>query len=407
MKAYNMKLQHTLTVATAASLAIANAANAQTITDTKFNPALSVVLDGGFASTSHDPEEYGIAGFDVGAPEGRVEGDGFYAGHNEITASSNVDDLFYGQATVVVAEHDGEAEMELEEAFIQTLGLGHGATIKAGRMLPVFGYLNEKHLHQDFFVERPLAYQAFLGGHLVDDGVEVSVILPTDLYAEVGAGVFRGNGYPATSDDGISLYKAHARVGGDISDETSWRLGAHYMHTDPEGREAGAGHDHGGGGHADELEFTGDSDLYALEAKLEWAPKGNSTQQKLELRGEYFIRQEDGNYDDGVDTPAFDGTAHGFYTQAAYKFHPNWWVGARYDHLFPEDDIDEDLHETAVDAEGHEPKASTVSLQYAPSEFSRVRASYSNADLSAEEDTDHRFFLNFQVSLGAHGAHKY
>ena len=400
-------------ICAAALIASFNTANAQTIsdayasfTDTKFNPALSVVLDGGFASTKSDPEDYSIAGFDVGEPEGRVEGEGFYAGHNEITASSNIDDKFYGQATLVIAEHDGDTEIELEEAYIQTLGLGYGTTIKAGRMLPVFGYLNERHLHQDFFVERPLAYQVFLGGHMFDDGIEVSTILPTETYSEIGIGAFRGANYPATSDEGVGLYKAHARVGGDIDESTSWRVGAHYLHAEPKARAAGAGHAHGGSTPST-LSFTGDSDLYAVEAKLEWGPNGNNTEQNLELRAEYFIRQEDGNYDDGTDTPAFDGTAQGFYAQAAYKFMPEWSIGARYDHLMPEEDIDADLHGTSLDAEGHEPKASTFSLQYAPSEFSRIRASYANADLSAEAPTDHRFFINFQVSLGAHGAHKY
>ncbi len=383
---------------------VGTSANAQNITDTSFNPALSVVLEGGFVDTKSDPEEYSIPGFDVGAPEGRIEGEGFYTGHNEITASANVDDLFYGQATVVVAEHDGEAEVELEEAFIQTLGLGHGLSVRAGRMLPVFGYLNEKHLHQDYFVERPLIYQGMLGGHMIDDGIEASIVLPTDLYAEIGAGLFAGNSYPSTKDKGIGTYTGFARVGGDFNESISWRAGLHYLFADPNGREAGS-HDHGGT--VADLEFTGDTSLYGLEFKLEWAPEGNSVDQKVEFRTEYFIKKDDGFYDDGTDTPLHDGTAEGFYTQLSYKFSKEWSAGVRYEQLMPEDNIDADLIGTALDSEGHNPESFSLQLQYAPSEFSRVRVGYTNAELHEEDPVDHRFMVNFQVSLGAHGAHKY
>lgn len=408
-----MKSNRTFTAFASLLLGMNATAFAASHDNSVFNPAISIVIEGGFASTTSEPHEYSIAGFDVDHPEGRVEGDGFYAGHNEITFSSNVDDLFFGQATVVVAEHDDEVEVELEEAFLQTIGLPYGLSLKAGRQLPIIGYMNEKHLHEDFFIERPLAYQAFLGGHLFDDGLQASLILPTDLYAEIGGGIFSGRGYPGTDDDGIGAATAYARVGGDISPSTSWRLGVSGLFANPDDRSASHGHEHGhdhdddDDDHHDELAFSGDSDTFIAEAKLAWAPDGNSQNKQLEVRGEYFYRNEDGHYDDGEDTPSFDGNAHGFYGMVVYKFHRNWSAGVRYDHLFPEDDIDEDLEETALDAEGHDPKAGTLLLQYAPSEFSRIRAGYTLAKLDAHGDTDHRFFLNFMLNLGSHGAHKY
>lgn len=401
-----------------ASLLVVPVAQAA-VTDNSFNPAVSVILDGGFARFSQDPEEYGIAGFDVSAAEGRVENEGFYTGHNELTLSSNIDSQFYGQATAVIAEHEGEFEVALEEAFIQTLGLPYGMVLKAGRFLPVIGYLNEHHLHQDFFVQRPLAYQAFLGGAFFDDGVQLSTILPIDTYMEVGVGAFRGRAQPATADDGVGALTAFARVGGDIGDSASWRVGLSYLGTTPENRVLGAGHGHGHEEeHEDEEEeeegheehgdraFTGDSDTIALDVKYEWSPNGNTTQQKLEVRGEVFYRQEDGVYADEEDSVVFDGKQLGAYLQASYKFHPNWSVGYRYDWLKPEEDLDEELHETALDAEGYKPKAHTVQVQYSTSEFSRIRASYTQNKARADE-TDNQVLLNFVVSLGAHGAHKY
>lgn len=45
-------------------------------------------------------------------------------------------------------------------------------------------------------------------------------------------------------------------------------------------------------------------------------------------------------------------------------------------------------------------------LDYNPSEFSRVRLQLSQ-DRARENQTDNQFFLQYQMSLGAHGAHGY
>ena len=55
-------------------------------------------------------------------------------------------------------------------------------------------------------------------------------ILPTDYYAEVGAGMFRGNDFPVGGPDGESpgAMSAYARIGGDIDQDQNWRLGVYY-----------------------------------------------------------------------------------------------------------------------------------------------------------------------------------
>ena len=73
-------------------------------------------------------------------------------------------------------------EVELEEAWAQTRTLPAGFQVRAGRFSSQLGYLNEQHPHTDDFIERPLLYRAFLGGHYFDDGVRVNWTAPTDLY---------------------------------------------------------------------------------------------------------------------------------------------------------------------------------------------------------------------------------
>ena len=96
-------------------------------------------------------------------------------------------------------------------------------------MFPVLGYLNEIHSHADAFVDRPLPYRAFLGGdNFRDDGIQASVILPTDLFAEVGGGMYRGTGFPAagSASSGRGADTLFARIGGDVGVSHSWLAGA-------------------------------------------------------------------------------------------------------------------------------------------------------------------------------------
>ena len=140
-----------------------------------FNPAISLILDGRFASFDNAADDYELPGFALGGEAGLGE-EGFSLGHTELVLSSTIDNLFYGQATVVLDDHDGEIEVELEEAFIETLGLGHGVTVKAGRFFSSLGYLNEQHEHAWDFADAPLIYRGLFGNHLFDDGVQVSYL---------------------------------------------------------------------------------------------------------------------------------------------------------------------------------------------------------------------------------------
>lgn len=382
--------------------------------NTAFNPSMSLILETGYSSFSGDLEENAIAGFQGGEAEGVVEQEGFYLGHQELTFSSNIDSLFFGQGTVALHEHDGSTETEVEEAFVQTLGLPWGISLKAGRMLPIIGYLNEHHLHVDYFVERPLASQVFLGGEYVDDGVQASIVLPTDLYLELGGGVFAGNSYPATRDDEVGSATVYGRMGGDIGEDLSWRVGLSWLHAQPKAREPEL-HDHDEEVDHDDVEqhdhlepvvFDGDSDSLVTELKLQWLPTGNSKEQLFELLGEFFVRREDGLFSTDEVVSDTQVSQQGWYLQAVYKFLPEWSVGYRRDQLYSDSSLADGLHGTLIDAEGFDPSADTVQIQYSSSEFSRIRGSYKIQRYSDSND-EHLLLVNLIVSLGSHGAHSY
>ena len=400
--------------------------------DNAFNPAIGVVLNGMFSDYSAD--ESGIPGFPIGH-ESERPAQGLSLGHSEIAMSSNIDDKFFGNLTLGLGVHPGEpTELELEEAYIQTLpgaGLPEGMRIKAGRALWTFGYLNEQHRHGDDFADRPLPYRTFLDSAYNDDGVEFSLVLPSDLYSEIGAGLFRGDDTPfGGSANGREAWSAYTRFGGDVGRDSAWRVGAYILSGEAHERggghahadEEGDGHEHDDDMHHDDEHddddhddehghseffsegvFSGNTRLYALDFRSSWAPTGNARERELILQGEYFWRTEKGTYelaaegDEEVgESEYFDTTSRGWYAQAIYKFLPRWRIGARYSWLLPADEMELD----------HNPTAFAAMIDWTNSEFSRVRLQYTQESL-AEDERDNQIMLQYITSLGAHPAHTF
>jgi len=173
------------------------ASSSRSIRSNAFNPSIGLVLNGLASSFSEKNSE--ISGFGVGE-EGERGKEGLSIGESEVNFSANVDDKFYASSTVAIVQEDGSDKIELEEAYIQTLpdaGLPDGLRLKAGRAFWTLGYLNEHHSHADDFADRPLPYRAFLNKSFNDDGVEISYVVPADMFIEFGGGVFRGDDYPS------------------------------------------------------------------------------------------------------------------------------------------------------------------------------------------------------------------
>lgn len=376
-------------------------ASGRKIYDNEFNPSISVILNGKYSSFSSKDSE--ISGFAVGE-EGERGNEGFAVDESELNFSANIDDKFYGSVTAAIVREEGEDKVELEEAYVQTLAglsLPNGLTAKAGRAFWTFGYLNEHHSHADDFADRPLPNRVFLNKSYNDDGLEVSYVLPTDLYAEIGGGLFRGDDIPFGGSDGEDLdaWSAYARIGGDIGDNMSWRLGGYVLSGES---------DEGRSTNEDAVIFIGDTDLYAGDLRFTWAPTGNQRNQEITLQGEYFWRDEDGTYEDldtGTGAVTFDDKSDGWYAQVVYKFLQQWRVGLRYSEL-ESPDVPAGLVGSALDSGGHDPKATAIMADWTNSEFSRLRLQYNHEELSDNQNDD-QIMVQYIMSLGAHGAHKY
>lgn len=388
------------------------------ITGNEFNPAISLILDGRY--TDRDEGDLDLPGFQLGGEAGLSQ-HGFSSGHNELVMSANIDDKFYGQMTTAIVEDEGETIFELEEVFIETLGLGNGFTLKGGKFFSGIGYLNTIHDHAHDFVDRPLVYDALMGGHLSDTGVQVKWVAPTDFYLSFGVELLSGNTYPGGENDENNKGKSvFVKTGGDWSNSSSWLLGASFYETEFHVREAGGhAHGHAAASDVDNELLDGKVDIAGIDFVYKWAPDGNSKNKNFKFQAEYFVRNESGDAEfiegSGAAEAFYDGKQKGFYTQAVYQFMPAWRAGVRYDLLqadntisnFVDNGIDEDefLEESALGAED-DPKKYSVMLDYSPTHFSRIRLQFSQLETGYDETID-MFTLQYVMSLGSHGAHTF
>jgi len=391
-------------------------ANNRPASEAAFNPAISVILNGTYSNLSQDPARFKITGF---APTGGDVGPGsrgFSLGESELALAANVDRYFRG---TLIATLQPDDKVGVEEGYLQTLALSNGMTLKAGRFFSSAGYLNEIHAHAWDFTDAPLANKVFLGNQLADDGLQLKWLAPTDTYFELGAEAGRGRSFPGSNRDknGSGAANLFARLGGDIGASTAWRAGLSNLRTTAQNRSYT---DSSALGTEVNNSFNGASRLWVLDGLMKWAPNGNSTETNIKLQGEYFRRSEEGNltYDTAAVSPAGTQTGSlrsarsGWYAQGVYQFMPMWRVGYRYDRLNWGSVKLGLVDSGALGAADfpiyarYTPTRNTLMFDYSPSEFSRMRVQFAR-DKSRLGATDNQIFLQYIMSLGAHGAHSF
>ena len=371
-----------------------------------FNPALSLILSGGYTGTTQDPASYSLSGFQLpaSAPAG-PRSRGFSLAESELGISASIDPWLKGAASISL---HADNTVSVEEAFIQTTALGNGLTLKAGRFFSGVGYLNPQHAHTWDFVDNPLAYQAMLGTQYGDDGVQLHWLAPMDHYLELGLELGRGRSFPGsdTSRNGAGMAALTLHTGGDIGDSHNWRAGLSVLDTQADSQALTAIDTNGN--LVNNL-FNGNTRVYIADAVWKWAPNGNATRTSFKLQGEYLQSRRSGNltYDtvNANVTDAYSAVQSGWYLQGVYQFMPRWRVGLRTERL-DAGTPNYGANTAALAGTAFQPSKNTLMLDYNPSEFSRVRLQLAQ-DRSTEGRTDNQLYLIYQMSLGAHGAHSY
>jgi hypothetical protein len=371
-----------------------------------FNPAISLILSGGYTSTSRDPAAYNITGFQL--PQGSDAGPGtrgFSLGESELGLAANIDPWLRGVANISLHPDN---TVSVEEAFVQTTSLGNGLSAKAGRFLSGVGYLNSQHPHTWDFVDSPLAYQALLGTQFGDDGVQLNWVAPTDQYIEFGAELGRGRSFPGsdTSRNGAGMTALTVHTGGDIGVSHNWRAGLSMLNARASDQALTT---LDAAGNTISNAFSGSSRVWILDGVWKWAPNGNATRTSFKLQGEYLRSTRTGSlsYDtSGANvTDAYRAEQAGWYLQGVYQFMPRWRVGLRTERLDP-GTPDYGINAASFGHNAYQPSKNSLMLDFSPSEFSRVRLQFAQ-DRSRQGIDDNQVFLQYQMSMGAHGAHNY
>ena len=356
-----------------------------------YNPGIGVILNGKLLSQNPSNFEFSIPGF-FNADEIGAGDVGLSLGETELNFTANIDDQFYGSITLAFA--DGEAAVE--EAYLQTTSLPYGFGLKAGRFFSGIGYLSGRHTHTDDFSQRPLPYEAFLGGQFGDDGLQLSWLAGTELFWESGIELYRGDSFPASgaAHRGVGSWSLFSHVGADIDVSSSWRAGVSFLNSTVSERTSEIGET-----------FTGDSELRVFDFVWKWAPNGNAAVNNAKIQSEYFSRKESGIFTQfsGLSND-YQAQQNGWYLQGIYQFIPQWRLGLRYSSL-QADDLDNSFSGTILDNQGIDPDRTSLMIDWSNSEFSRIRLQYTN-DQTSIVNAD-IWTLQYIAAFGAHGAHSF
>jgi hypothetical protein len=406
------------------------------------NVSLDALFSAG-ATTADDVDSLQLGGHD---PSQR----GFTVQNVELVLDGAIDPYLRGQANVILfLDSGGETQVELEEAYLESLSLPGNLQLKAGHYFTEFGRQNPVHPHAWSFVDTPLVNGRFFGADgLRNPGARISWLAPTPFYSELFLGIqnshgetatgFRSAGHAHGEEDEEELPFGYRHADNDrgvkgFSDMLfAPRYVASFDLTDSQTLVLGVSgafgpNSSGGGGETD-------TQIYGADVYWKWKPVNAhggfpfvSFQTEAMLR-RYQLGMFD--WDENGDGVADDGevidpgtglpailsretvTDWGFYSQLLYGFRKGWIAGLRLDYVGGET-ADYERRGLTLDGEalGRDPLRNqrwrlSPNLTWYPSEFSKFRLQY-NYDDRRDIGVDHSVWLQFEFLLGAHAAHKF
>jgi len=356
------------------------------------NPAISFILDTFYYHSSLSKEELesrNIPGF-IKAPEPLREG--FNLRNLELLAFAPVDPYFNLYITVPITED----KVELEEAYFVTTSLPVGLQVKGGKFRSGFGRFNIFHPHYWDFVDAPLPYTLFIGGEgLIEKGVQLTYLPNLPIYVLFGAEILQGENellFGADAQSGPHAYTGFVKASLDFGPNHTILFGGSVI---------------GGKTKTDSFapntEFSGDTILYGAEFTYKWKLSSGTS---LILQSEYLYRDQRGNLFDAATsvTDPFQRAQDGLYLYGIYQIE-RWRIGARYDRM--------NIFKDEVILAGEErnfpgqPYRLTGSLEFNPTEFSRIRLQYNYDKSAGDAKENQEIFLQLILAVGSHRTHPF
>lgn len=401
-------------VCAAAVAALANE-SAGAFAQPKFVPDISLITDVSYVKYSIEEEKrepleipgvaHGHSHGEEGHAHAELNGnDGFNLNYAELGIAGAVDPYF----DMTGIFHLSEESFEIEEAYVTTRQLPAGLQARVGKFKSRFGRLNEMHHHYWDFADQPLVYGAFFGEHgLNEKGARLTWLPPAPHYIELGLELLQGENENSFGAGEASLgdYEIEPASGAGLTVATlkgGWDLG-NFAFLGGLSYAAGKSRiDHSDDEEGPHL-FEGDTSVAGADLTVKY-PFTSYT--GLTWQSEYLARTMDGEKYTETASASMKKEQAGFYTQLVWGFHRNWRTGVRYD-AFTQNDV------TVAGTKADLPDdftATALMVEYNPTEFSRLRFQVTSDDAHYVEDEKESYtkaILQFNMTIGAHGAHSF
>jgi hypothetical protein len=412
----------------------------QVTSGSAFNPQISLILDGVYYRDNTQgagPEllEH-IDGINhshdhAGHSHGTLER-GFNLRETELGFAATVSPHFDAAAMITVS---AEGDAALEEAYFDTRSLPAGLKIRGGKFLSGIGYLNGQHPHTWDFVDQNLPYRTLLGDHgLLDTGLRLTWLPPTGhWFTQFGVELLQGKeqtfassnvatpngradgtalagtaaGELSSAKAGPRLTTLFAKFGPDLGDSHALQFGGWLAQS----RQHQEAHDHT---EEDPAAFVhaleGKGKAWGLDAVYTFDAGRYGGQGNLKLVGEYLRLNKDMKiafHENGALVgQKRDFAQDGIVLQGTYGFLPHWQAGVRYDATGLTNTLDGPAGQLW---DKNQSNRWTFALTRQIDHFSLLRLQVSRARLWVEgaQENLNQIFVQYQHSLGAHGAHAF
>ena len=275
------------------------------------------------------------------------------------------------------ASEEGEGGFEVEEGYVEWVGLPGGLSLKLGKFFQQFGQLNRWHEHALPFQSRSLPHLAFVGDEsLAQSGASVHWLVPfggrSGTY-EATVEVTRSGNESLFGEAGDVSVLGHLNAFWDLSSSTDLDLGLSWI----------------GGTYLD-YDYAGDRDLYGAEMAFTWRPPGQSRYRGFTLRGGVMALS---GLISGVTPGASalaDERALGWWSAGEFRLSQSWLVGGRFDRV----ENPKDISETTW--------VMSPTLTWWQSEYVRLRLEYDVLGRSFITTNEGRLFFQVTFAMGPH-----
>ena len=351
--------------------------------------------------------ERNVASLQVGDHDPLVRG--FTIPNAELTLDGAVDPYFKGFVNIVTKlDSKGETAIELEEMFALTTALPGNFQIKAGQFFTDFGRQNAQHPHAWAFVDQPLVLGRVFGREGIrSQGVRVSWLVPTPWYTEAMISVLNSAGgttFSFRSDESAEIHGGIAddRPVGGVKDllivprvATSFDLTS--TQTVLFGASAAFGPNNSGP--------SATTQIYGADLYWKWkSARASQGFPFVSWQTEAMVRRYHAARRASVEIPSVMLPAEvledgGVYSQVLWGIKPRWVAGLRGEFAGGNNGL--------LDLASRADRVRvSPNLTWYPTEFSKLRLQY-NYDHRDGIGRDHSLWVQFEFTLGAHGAHKF